>query len=84
MTEGDTVTFSVTMTNSATLLISYPWRWGPLTVDIQTNLNQYSSTYTLTDVQLTDASDYTVVVTNTASYLPGILINPATLEVLPE
>jgi hypothetical protein len=77
---GSTVTFSVEVTNSATLPIGYRWRRGGTSL---TNRVLYTRTdfLTLTNIQLTNAGIYTVVVTNMASFAPGIVSASARLGV---
>jgi hypothetical protein len=80
---GDTVTFSVSVTNTATLPVWYRWRHGGVTLTNQP-LNAYTSTYTINNVQLTQAGTYTVVVTNAAfPRCNPYVSNPATLTVEP-
>ena len=79
---GDTVTFSVTVTKTATLPVWYRWRHGSNTLTNQP-LNAHTSTYTINNVQLGDAGDYRVVVTNAANCLRVFLTDPATLTVEP-
>jgi len=80
---GESVTFIVAVTNTAELPIGYRWRKGGSTLTNQV-LYAHTHTLTLTNVQLTNAASYTVVVTNAASYRPGILSNPAQLTVQSE
>jgi hypothetical protein len=80
---GDSVTFTVTVTNAATLPIGYRWRHGITTLTNQI-LNQHTAFYTINNVQTHHAGTYTVVVTNAAYHLPGFLSSSATLEVLEE
>jgi hypothetical protein len=77
--EGETVVLSVQA--RGTFPIGYRWRRGGGTL---TNfvLNENISTLVFTNVQLSDAGNYTVVITNSVFYLPGYLSQPATLTVL--
>lgn len=79
---GDSVTFSVTVTNTATLPVGYRWRQAGTTVTNQV-LWQHTAFYTIDNVQLSHAGDYTVAVTNAAYPSPGYLSNPGTLTVEP-
>jgi hypothetical protein len=74
---GDTVTFSVEM--SGTPPFGYRWRRGSGTLAA---FGEGTETYTIEDVQLSHAGNYTVVVTNAANLSPGILSSAATLIVL--
>ena len=79
---GQTVTFQVTITNLTTLPILYRWRKGFVTLDMQM-LNDYRSTFTISNVQPADAGGYSVVVTNNVFFTPEFVSNPAILEVIP-
>jgi hypothetical protein len=76
---GDDVTFSIV--TSGTLPMSYRWRKAFATLTNMT-LNSHVSYFTLRNVQLTDAANYSVVLTNLALYMPGVLSPTATLTVL--
>jgi plastocyanin len=78
---GETVTFTVSVTNHAVLPVGYRWRRDFATVDNQV-LYAHTSSLTITNVQPSDAGSYTVVVTNAAFYQPGYLSSPAVLNVL--
>ena len=75
---GDTVTFSVTVSNTATLPLGFRWRKNHLTTEFLT-LNSHTSVLTVTNVS-TNAL-YGVVLTNAANVI-GILSATATLDVL--
>src|SRR6185503_3899453 len=84
---GDNVTFTVTVTNNATLPITYQWRKGssPLT---NTVLNARTCSLTLfnvaTSVTTTNGpGDYRVVVMNAANPSPGLASSFANLKVIP-
>lgn len=80
---GETVTLSVTVTNTATLPITYRWRrTSPNFSNLATNiLNEYVSTFTLTNVQTNlTGSSYSVGITNLAGAVP--LSSNAVLTVL--
>jgi len=85
---GDNATFTVAVTNNATLPIGYQLRKGgtPITNVL---LHARSCTLTLYNVISNAAcptngpGNYRVVVTNVASYLPGVGSRLATLTVLP-
>jgi len=68
---GSAVTFSVGA--SGTTPLNYQWKKGT------TNVGTNSSTYTISSAQLTDAGNYSVVVSN--GILPNATSNPATLAV---
>jgi hypothetical protein len=74
---GDTVTFRVSASGS--LPLGYRWRRNGATL---TNFVLYShtSTFTLTNVQLSNAANYAVVITNVIP--PGVATSNATLVVL--
>jgi hypothetical protein len=72
---GDTVTLSVAV--SGTAPISYRWRKNGLTY---VPLGVATATLTMTNVQLTNAGNYTVVITNISSL--GLLSATAVLTVL--
>ena len=83
---GENATFTVTVTNNATLPITYLWRKGPTPL---TNivLNARTSTFTLFNVATNVTTNngpgtYRVVVTNPDNPTPGVL-GQATLTVLP-
>ena len=78
---GSTVTFSVEITNTATLPIGYRWRKGSSLVTNRV-LNACVDFLTLPNVQGTDVANYTVVVTNQAFYNPGYQSQQARLAVL--
>jgi hypothetical protein len=81
---GEQVKFSVMITNTAALPIGYLWRKGFAIVDRQ-GLHEHYSTFTITNVQPSDAGGYRVSVTNSVSSVPpGILSDSATLTVLEE
>ena len=63
---GTTATFTVTVTNTATLPITYRWRKGNITV-LNKILNQRTATLTLSNVSAGDAANYSVALTNIAS-----------------
>ena len=76
---GTAATFTVQITNTATLPLTYRWKKG--TRFIQTNvLNEFTSTLILRDVKQADAASYSVVVTNFGS--SQILSRTATLSVV--
>jgi len=71
---GSSVVLSVSVSNTAVLPITYRWRHTPSigTAFVATNiLNTATSTYTLTNLQLTNAGIYTVVVTNAFGFATG-------------
>ncbi len=72
-TVGDTVTLSVVATGSAPL--AYQWKLGTATISGAT-----SSSLTLSNVQLSTAGSYSVVLTNTAGTMQS---DPAQLTVAP-
>jgi hypothetical protein len=81
---GEQVKFSVMITNSAALPIGYLWRKGLSIIDRQC-LHEHYSTFTITNVQPSDAGSYRLSVTNSvASIPPGIMSDSATLTVLEE
>jgi hypothetical protein len=75
---GGTATFTVIVSNNATLPLGYRWRRGTTYVAFYT-LNQYVSTYVVSNVQAN--SSYSVVITNLANPF-GILSASAPLTVL--
>jgi hypothetical protein len=77
--EGQTVIFTVRA--RGTFPIGYRWRRSGSTVANYV-LHDNVSTLVLTDVQRTQAGNYTVVITNSVFYLPGYLSQTATLVVL--
>ena len=79
---GSTVTLSVEVTNTATLPIGYRWRQGTANIASRV-LYSRMDFLTLTNVQTTQAGTYRVVITNQASYTPGVQSQPAQLTVLP-
>jgi beta-lactamase class A len=72
---GGTATFHVTATGTPPL--GYRWRKNGITI-----FGANSDTLVISNVQLSDAASYTVVVTNSASPSPGVLSLPATLTVV--
>ncbi len=78
---GMDATFSVIVSNTATLPINYQWRKGstPLTNIL---LNDYTCAFTLHHVTTNDAGQYRVVMTNAANVVPGIASGLATLTVV--
>jgi CotH kinase protein/Concanavalin A-like lectin/glucanases superfamily/Lamin Tail Domain/Immunoglobulin I-set domain len=76
---GGTATFSIK--TDGTLPMGYRWRRGSFTV---TNvvLNSDQAFLTIHNVQSGDAGSYSVVLTNEASYTPGILVRGFNLVVL--
>jgi hypothetical protein len=80
--QGGTAVLSVTTTG--TLPIGYRWRRGFLTVGQQEVIYSHTSFLILTNVQTIDAGSYTVVATNEAFYLPGVLSPAGTLTVVPD
>jgi len=80
--QGGSITLSATVTNTTTLPIYCRWRLGFNTVtNIQID-DAYTTYLTLNNAQPSMAGDYTVVVTNQAYYLPGVLSPRMTLAVL--
>ena len=79
---GDTVTFSITYSNTASLPITNRWqKTTPGTVSLVTNvLNAYTSSFTLTNIQTSDAGTYRVVILNGFS---ASFSSSAVLTVLP-
>jgi len=75
---GGTATFTVIVSNNATLPLGYRWRRGTTYVAFYT-LNQYVSTYVVSNVQAN--SSYSVVITNLANPF-GIVSASAPLTVL--
>jgi hypothetical protein len=81
VTVGDTITFTVTIDGNPPP-IGYKWRRDNVTLGFDVS-DQLTSSYSITNVQLSDAGRYTVVATNLAStYFPGILSPRGTLTVL--
>lgn len=77
---GDNVTFSVTVTNNATLPVTYRWRRAG--VSFLTNiLFARTSVLTLTNVNLSQTGRYSVAITNLAGSVP--VSSNALLTVLP-
>jgi len=76
---GETVVFSTTVTG--TLPIGFRWRRGSITVS-NIVLNSGTCFFTLTNVQSTNAGQYTIAITNAAFVSPGILTTNAVLTVL--
>jgi Concanavalin A-like lectin/glucanases superfamily/Immunoglobulin domain/Bacterial TSP3 repeat len=76
---GGTVVFSVQ--SAGTLPMGYRWRFGSRTVKSEVLLSHVAF-LVLTNVSAADAGKYTVVLTNAAFYLPGVLSPAATLSVL--
>ena len=76
---GSTVIISVQVTNTATLPVTYRWRFNNRTItnevwqDGYRIFNTRTAFLTLTNVQLSDSGDYDVIVTNQAFNLPGYL-----------
>jgi Chitobiase/beta-hexosaminidase C-terminal domain/CotH kinase protein/Lamin Tail Domain/Bacterial TSP3 repeat len=77
--QGGSVTFSVV--SGGNLPMSYRWRKGASTLTNFT-LNGHTAFYTVQNAQSVDAGKYTVVFTNAANFMPGILSSAATLTVL--
>jgi hypothetical protein len=75
---GDTVTFSITVSNTATFPLGFRWRTNNLTTVFLT-LNSHTSVLTVTNV--TTNTIYNVVVTNAANVV-GVLSASARLTVL--
>lgn len=77
---GDNVTFTVSV--NASVPIWYRWRRGNTTLaNLQST--ELTSSYTINNVQLTHAGNYSVVMTNAASHTPGVLSSTAVLTVVP-
>lgn len=76
---GDSVTFSVE--TKGTLPMGYRWRRSN-TTRLNEVTDSHVSFYTINNVQLTDAGNYTVVLTNEAFFNPGVLSSTAVLTVL--
>jgi len=79
VTVGETVTFTVTISGYPPPF-GYRWRKGSLTVK-QEVTNILSSTFSITNVQLSDAGLYSVVVTNAATSPRGVLSSRVELTV---
>jgi len=79
--EGGSFTLSIQTTGA--LPMSYRWRRGFTSV---TNmiLSAHQSFYTVNNATPADAARYTVVLTNAAYYLPGVLSGGADVVVLPD
>jgi Chitobiase/beta-hexosaminidase C-terminal domain/CotH kinase protein/Lamin Tail Domain/NedA-like, galactose-binding domain/Immunoglobulin domain/Bacterial TSP3 repeat/Immunoglobulin I-set domain len=77
--QGGEAVFS--LETKGTLPMSYRWRRGSFTI---TNmiLNSHQSFLVLQNVQTADEGAYTVVLTNAASYTPGVLVRGFSLTVL--
>jgi Concanavalin A-like lectin/glucanases superfamily/CotH kinase protein/Lamin Tail Domain/Immunoglobulin domain len=72
--EGGTLTLSVL--SDGTLPMSYRWRRGSISLTNVT-LDSNLGFFTLTNVQLSDAGNYEVILTNAAFYTPGVRSRPA-------
>lgn len=78
---GGTATFSVAVTNSSWLPITYEWRKEDTTVGRHT-LASLVDFLTISNVQFNDAGKYSVMLTNRASLAPGITSAAAVLQVI--
>jgi len=78
---GGSVTFSVTVDETATLPVGFRWRRGGSTVANHV-LHSRSDFLTLTDLTTGDNGRYTCVVTNEAFFAPGLLSRATTLSVV--
>lgn len=83
VTVGDTVAFTVTIGGNPPPF-GYRWRRSATTKEYQ-SIPERTSTFTISNVQLTDAGNYSVVVTNSATLIPGnsAVSSTAVLTVLP-
>lgn len=75
--QGESATFTVRV--SGTPPLGYQWRRGSTTY---VPFGQGKATLTITNVQLSDANTYSVVITNLANASPGMLSSNALLTVL--
>jgi hypothetical protein len=80
MPRGSDAAFSVEVTNTALLPISYEWRKDGVTVSRRTVAARMDF-LTLTPVQPDDAGAYSVEVSNRASGVPGFMSDTVTLQV---
>lgn len=73
--------FTLSIETRGTLPMSYRWRRGTLTL---TNMTLWShrAFLTISNAQLIDQGNYTVVLTNDVFYLPGLLSPRATVTIL--
>ncbi|HXJ61550.1 MAG TPA: immunoglobulin domain-containing protein [Verrucomicrobiae bacterium] len=67
---GSDATFTVAVTNAATLPINYQWR-RISTVVANMLLNDYTASFTISNVQPSNAATYRVIITNAATTGPG-------------
>ena len=71
--QGGSITLSVTVSNTTTLPIYCKWRFGFSTLTNLVIEDDYTTHLTLNDIQPSMVGNYTVVVTNEAFFLPGVL-----------
>jgi hypothetical protein len=80
---GDSVTFTVAVTNTSTLPITYRWRRGGVAVSPTLVVDAFTSTLTVPPLVLSYAGPYNVVVSNAAmGTSPGLTSSVAPLVVV--
>ena len=78
---GSSHTFSVKVTNTATLPIGFRWRRGGTTLTTHV-LNSRTDFFTITNVVATQSGNYNVIVTNKANFQPGVQSQQAAIVVV--